>query len=217
MNSLHHRPARGAALSRFLLLTLPLLGLAGSGCGTAPTVGKVLFEGPQGTVYLQHIPDRSFQASHPINLEPDLLSRILKGLQIQDQERVLQNLLAGPSAPISVFSEDQIRFLAPLLAEGLRTAAADQRVEYRLRTSHNSSALGSLSVETTAGSLYAYRQALYVSLSQYRYTPDRTNSDDIAHRRLPDTSGLTNRTLLFTPHSALLPDRSPLPGTGLSG
>lgn len=200
-------------MGRFLLLALVLVGLGESGCGTAPTVGKVLYEGPQGTVYLQHIPDRSFQASHPVTLESDLLYKILTGLQIQDQERVLQNLLAGPSSPISVFSEDQIRFLAPLLAEGLRTATADQRVGYRLRTS----ALGSVSVETTAGSLYASSGALYVSLSQYRYVPNRTNLEDNAHRRLPDTSGLTNRTLLFTPHTALLPDSSPLPGTGLSG
>ena len=44
-----------------------------------------------------------------------------------------RNYLAGPSPSVPVFSDDQIQFLAPLLAEGLRTAAPDQVIEYRAR------------------------------------------------------------------------------------
>lgn len=208
MNDLRHQPTRNTPLRHLLLLTLILLGLAGAGCNTAPAVGTALFEGPQGTVYLQHLPDRAFQASHPITLEPALLARILQGLQIQERERVLQSLLAGSPSPVSVFSEDQIHFLAPLIAEGLRTATPDQRVEYRLRAQRNTLASESSSVETTAGSVYAYGPALYVSLSQYRYEPSLTNTDDIAHRRLPDSSGMANRTLIFTPLAAVLPGTS---------
>ena len=66
------------------------------------------------------MPDQSIQATHPIGLDPLLIAQILKGIEIQDQERGLQKLLIGPPPPVPVFSDDQIQFLAPLLAEGLR-------------------------------------------------------------------------------------------------
>jgi len=195
---------------------LALLCLVGTACGTTSPTGKVLFEDPRGTVLLKTIPDRSFQASHPINLEPTLLAQVLKGLQIQDQERALQSMLIGRSSPSPVFSEDQIRFLAPLLAEGLRTAAPDQCVEYRVQTTRKGSALESSITETTAGSLYAYGLSLYVTLSQYRYAPAQINVDSPPHGRLLDSSGLSNRTLHFTPSAAQRSDSFYRPAGGAS-
>ena len=51
----------------------------------------------------------------------------------------IQTLVCRPFNSVPVFSEDQIRFLAPLLAEGLRAAAPDQCVEYRVVTTHKGS------------------------------------------------------------------------------
>jgi hypothetical protein len=187
---------------------LALLCLAGTACSTTDQNTKILFEDPRGTVSLQTMSDRSIQATHPINLEPNLLAKILRGIEIQDQEHGVQKFLAARSSPVPVFSDDQIRFLAPLLAEGLRTAAPDQRIEYRVQTTHEGSMLESSTTETTAGSLYAYGRSLYVILSQYRYSPTRTNMNlnDMAYRsRPPDASGLLNRIVLFTPSDA---DRS---------
>jgi hypothetical protein len=69
--------------------------------------------------------------------------------------------------------------------------------------------LESSTTETTAGTVYVYGRSLYVTLSQYRYSPTRTNlttSGDMAYRsRSPDSSGLLNRIVLFTPSDA---DRS---------
>ena len=120
-------------------------------------------------------------------------------------------MIAGPSSPVPVFSDDQIQFLAPLLAEGLRTAAPDQRIEYRVQATYKGYALESSTTETTAGSLYAYGRQLYVTLSQYRYDPTRANMKRVGNMnsitgttgsRVPDSSGLLNRTLLFTPSDA---------------
>jgi len=181
---------------------LALYFLVVTACGTAAPAGKVLFEDPRGTVLLKPIPDRSFQASHPINLEPALLARALKGIEIQEQEHGLQKMLAGPPSSVPVFSEDQIRFLAPLLAEGLRKAAPDQCVEYHVQATSKGSALESSTTETTVGSLYSYGVSLYFSLSQYHYAPARTDTKNLAHGRLPDSTGLVNRTLVFTPSAA---------------
>ena len=182
---------------------LALLCLVGTACSTTDQNTKILFEDPRGTVSLQTMSDRSIQATHPINLEPNLLAKILRGVEIQDQEHGLQKYLAGRSAPVPVFSDDQIRFLAPLLAEGLRTATPDQRIEYRAQTTHEGSMFESSTTETTAGSLYAYGRSLYVTLSQYRYAPNQANLNSLDYRsRPPDYSGLQNRTLLFTPSDA---------------
>jgi hypothetical protein len=196
---------------------LALLCLVGAAC--SPT-GKILFDDPRGTVSLQTMSDQSIQATHPINLEPTLLAKILRGIEIQDQGHGLQKYLAGPASSVPVFSDDQIRFLAPLLAEGLRTAAPDQGIEYRVHTTLKGSMLESSTTETTAGSLYAYGRLLYVILSQYRYSPTRTNlttSGDMAYRsRSPDSSGLLNRILLFIPSDAQRSDAFDPPEGGKS-
>lgn len=174
-------------------------------CGTTGQTGKVLFDDSRGTVTLQTISDQSIHANHPINLDPTLVAQVLSGMAVQDQERGLQRLFGGAAAPFPVFSDDEIQFLAPLLAEGLRTAAPNQRIEYRVQTSQEGSLLESSITETTAGSLYAYGRSLYMTLSQYRYAPARANlhANDGAYRmNRPDSSGLQSRILLFSPSSA---------------
>ena len=208
-------------------LTVPLISillalfyLVGTACGLIAPTGKILFDDPRGTVSLQTMSDQSIQATHPVNLDPILLAQVLRGVEIQDQEHGLQQYLAGRSSPVPVFSDDQIRFLAPLLAEGLRTATPDQRIEYRVQTTQKGSMLESSTTETTAGSLYAYGKLLYVILSQYRYSPTRTNlttSGDMAYRsRRPDSSGLLNHIMLFTPSDALRSDAFDPPAGGKS-
>ncbi len=218
MAPLSRHPAGKLSHSRLLLLAL--LCLASTACGITGPTGKILFDDPRGTVSLQTMSDQSIQVSHPINLDQTLLAKILRGIEIQDQEHGIQKYLAGPSSSVPVFSDDQIRFLAPLLAEGLRTAAPDQRIEYRVNTTHTGSFLESSTTETTAGSFYAYGRMLYVILSQYRYSSTRTNlttAGDMAYRsRPPDSSGLLNRILLFIPSDAQRSDAFDPPEGGKS-
>jgi hypothetical protein len=198
---------------------LALLCVIGTACSTTAPTGTILFEDPRGTVSLQTMADQSIQATHPVTLEPTLIAQVLRGMEIQDQERGIQRLLAGRSSPVPVFSDDQIQFLAPLLAEGLRTAAPTERVAYRVQTTHQGSMLESSITETTAGSLYAYGRQLYVTLSQYRYSPTRANLNvnDTAYRMTrPDSSGLRDRNLLFTPSAAQRSDAFDLPTGGKS-
>ena len=210
-------------LSYSRLLLLALLCVAGTACSTTAPTGKILFEDPRGSVSLQTISDPSIQASHPINLEPVLLAQLLRALELHDEgfgrEHVkgLQYMISGAAATYyPLFSEDQVQFLAPLLAEGLRTATPNESIEYRVVTTHEASnRFQSPTTETTAGSLSAYGRQLYVILSQYRYNPILTNLSvrDSSGRQLTvDYSGLRYRTLRFTPKAALQAD-SPDPPT----
>lgn len=201
-------------LPRKTSIVLILLCLVFAACGTTTLSGKILFEDARGTVSLQTMPSQSIQATHPVTLEPILIAQILRGMVVQDQEHGIQRFLAGPSSPVPVFSDDQIQFLAPLLAEGLRTATPDQRIAYRVQTTHQGSMFESSIQETTAGSLYAYGRQLYLTLSQYRYAPARANLNvnDTAYRMSrPDYSGLRERILLFTPSTAQRSDPFDLP------
>jgi len=216
-----HSTGKGSLLPA---LVLALLCLIGTACATTAPSGKILFDGPDGTVSLQTISDRSIQANHPIDLEPALLTQLLSGIELHDEGlgehhvKGIQTILEGKAGlNYPVFSEAQIQFLAPLLGEGLRTATANQSVEFRVvTTQEGSNRLQSPTRETTAGSLYAYGRQLYVILSQYNYNPMLTNMGmaEASHRSQDplDYSGLKHRSLRFTPKAALRAD-SPDPPT----
>jgi hypothetical protein len=206
------------------LLLLTLLCLVGTSCSTTAPTGKILFDDPRGTVSLQAISDPSIHANHPINLEPALLAQLLTGIELHDEGlgehhvRGFQTLIEGKDAlTYPAFSEDHVQFLAPLLAEGLRTANANQSVEFRVvTTKEGSNRFQSPTTETSTGSLYVYGRQLYVILTQYNYNPMLTNLGmaEASHRSQDplDYSGLKHRTLRFTPKAALRAD-SPDPPT----
>jgi hypothetical protein len=213
---------RKLSLSHVLLLAL--LCVLGTACSTVAPTGKILFEDPRGSVSLQTISDRSIQANHPITLEPALLTQLLTGIQLHDEGlgehhvKGLQTLLEGKAAlTYPAFSEDQIQFLAPLIAEALRKATPNESVEFRVvTTTEGSNRFQSATKETTTGSLYVYGRQLYVILSQYNYNPMLTNMsmNEASHRSQDplDYSGLKYRSLQFTPKAALRID-SPDPPT----
>jgi hypothetical protein len=207
--------ARKLSCSRSLLLALFCLVV--TACSTTAQTGKIIFDDPRGTVSLQTISDRSIQANHPINLEPALLAQLLRGVEISDQDLGhnhvvgFQSVVIGAYPSVPVFSDDQISFLAPLLAEGLRTATSNQSVAYRVVTTREgANRFQSPTTETTTGSLYAYGRQLYVILSQYRYNQMVTNlnlRDSFGRENTVDSSNLRDRVLLFTPQAAQRIDR----------
>jgi len=200
-------------LSHGRLLLLALLCVAGTACGTTAQSNKVLFEDPRGTVSLQTISDQAIQASHPIDLKPALIARVLSGMQIQEYLQYYQQTMTG-EAITPVFLPEEVQFLAPRIAKALSTAATGEAVAF-LITSPRPGTGSLVYMETTAGSLYAYDQSLYVTLSQYRYDPMLTNMHYAAYRPRPlDPSGLRNRILLFTPSAALRSDNVHRPEGG---
>jgi hypothetical protein len=100
---------------RYNLCTLASLGLALllTGCSTAPEVDLTLHDSDRGTITLERISDRSFQAAHPITLPPDTLTRVLRGILVREELGLVQNLMAGKSEIRRVFSDDEVAYLAP--------------------------------------------------------------------------------------------------------
>ncbi|HVG02498.1 MAG TPA: hypothetical protein VM842_06375, partial [Nitrospira sp.] len=192
-----------------------------SGCATGSRVDLLVRESAQGSVYLDRLPDRRFQASHPIKLDEALIGRTLQGIMIREETGLLRTLTSNQKPSVPVFSESEIAFLAPAMTEGLKQAAPDQQVGFRLIQASDSgyreragAAVGSSepplrrsSLETTSGRVFAYGRSLYVYLTEYRQRRDDPDTVNMPNRRVPEASGLLNRQISFVPAEVLRPDQ----------
>jgi hypothetical protein len=207
-------PSRRSFLCRLVCL---LLTASAWGCASTPELDVVIAESPRGSVYLERIPDRTFQAAHPLKMHRDTLARALRGILIKPDPGLLRSLMVRESAMMPAFTEEEVRFLTPLVEEGLARAASDQQVGFRLiqpgpgperlvgaEVGSSDSAPTPQSVRST-GFLYAYGRSLYVTLREYRVRPeaDRIN---MANRDIPDRTGLLNRDVSFVPAAAARPE-----------
>ena len=162
--------------------------LIATACSIGPEHDITLYETDRGAVYLERISDRSLQAAHPITLSADTMARVLRGVAVKENRGLLGSIILGKPEAVQVFRDEDVQFLAPLLAEGLTRAASDQKVGFRVVQT-------GMPWESTTGSFYAYRQSLYLTipwlipLSQYG-----------AGGQAPPP------TILFFPESAKRPD-----------
>ena len=208
---------------RFFLLGLHLFGgcvLTLAGCATGPDVDEMIKDSPRGSVYLERISDRSFQAAHPIKVDVLTIARVVSGVYVRNDHSTLQTFFSGKPDALRAFSDEEVTFLTPLIAEGLRRAAPDQQVGFRIAQigipghAHNTGGgVGSSEPpltlhprESTTGVIHAYGRSLYLTLTEYRLRAEPANTINMANRRLPDDTGLLNHTVLFVPEAAKRPD-----------
>jgi len=193
------------------------------GCSTGPHIDETIAtDAAHGSVYLERIPDRQFQAAHPIKLDHSLIERTLRGVMVRQQQDVLQSLVAGQAAAVPAFSEVDIAFLSPGIAEALTRAAPDQQVGFRVTqtgaptySQRTGAAVGSSEPplalspkEYTSGAIYAYGRSLYLALTEYRHRPARPDTVNMPNRNVPDQTGLINHDVFFVPEVAWRSDLS---------
>ena len=209
---MHYYQSVALALVGVLLIT---------GCTNASRVDLLVRDSAQGSVYLDRLPDRQFQASHPIRLDQTVIARSLQGMMIREETGLLRTLTSNQKPTVPVFSGSEVAFLAAAIAEGLKLAASDQQVGFRLIQASDGgyreragAAVGSSepplrrsSPETTSGRVFAYGRSLYVYLTEYRQRRDDPERVNMPNRRIPEPSGLLNRQVLFVPAEALRSDQ----------
>lgn len=193
-----------------------------SGCAHPPEVDTIVHEAPRGSVYLERNPDRGFNAAHPITIDEGVIVRTLSGVRVSERKTVLQTAFSKQAATTRAFSEEDIRFLAPLLTAALRQAAPDQQVGFQVRryppelsySSKSGAGVGSSDplltnatlLETTSGHLLAKDQWLYLTVSEFRKRAEQSDTINMANRRLPDSTGQADKELVFEPKEALKPN-----------
>src|SRR5262245_32280410 len=159
-------PARGYL--KFYLCAVLIF----SACSTGSELETKIDESPQGAVYLKRITDRSFQAAHPIKIDSGTIALVLSGIRIRESQD------ASPDVR-RAFSGSEVGYLAPFISDGLRRAASDQQIGFRVDRGSPR--------ESAALVLYAYGRSLYVTLNE-------------------TGTGIANRTVSFVPEAAKRPD-----------
>jgi hypothetical protein len=119
---------------------------------------------PQGSVRLEEVADWEFEASHPSTIDLATLDGLLRGVMISDAQTDLSNLPVDGSKPMTVFSDEDVHYLAPLLAQALSQAQPEYVVAFRLSSSAGSGS------EPTAGTLYVQNDRLYLTVTEHRGT-----------------------------------------------
>lgn len=223
-----HRPhARSTSPRIWAALAILFAGYL-AGCGLLSPHRTPLYDGPQGAVLLENVPERGatagfrstvgLDAAHPVILEPNVVAAALQGIQIKTSSS-LGSLLDTSGPPTPVFSEEDIAFLAPLISTALTKATPAQFVRFRLHRPSTEvgpverigAAAGSAPpatgrAEQTSGALYVYGRSLHFTLTEYRYSPERPETVHMANRKITDPTGLTGRVVSFIPAAALRSD-----------
>lgn len=212
MRRIHTKPGSAAVALAACLIA--------SGCSSAPRHGLTIHDSPRGSIYLEQIPDASFQATHPIVLEPDTIARALRGIQVRDGRNTLQALLASRPEPSRAFSDEEADFFAPLIASAFSKAGSGQWIGFRIAqtappsySKKEGAGLGSSEPpptlaprEITSGVLFAYGRSLQIHLTRFRSGSQKRSMIDGPNRHYADQTGLTGRELVFFPKEAQRPD-----------
>ena len=153
-----------------LLFKTPALRIAGlflslsllpAGCSTLHNWygWSSIHKSAKGSVYLQEVADWSFEADHPAIIDHETVLSAVQGIIAEDVKNLSTNLPAGGSTPMSVFSDEDAEFLAPLLAHGLSQAKPEQIVGFTVSPSAGSG------TEPAAGTLYLSKGSLYLTIN----------------------------------------------------
>jgi hypothetical protein len=154
-------------IASVLLCEASLLSQACS-VGTKSTAG-LQPKTPQATVYFDEVADWSFEAAHPAVIDQATIAQALQGLFIIDQDSQHSSSADG-SKPMRVFSDEDVEYLAPLLARALSQAQPEFVVAFRLSSSAGSGS------EPTAGTVYIKDQELFVTLTAHHGTLSQTDA-----------------------------------------
>lgn len=178
-------------IARTLLAAVPLC-LFPLGCSSLNTVTTV-HQNAKGSVALEEVTDWSFEASHPTMVDSATIAKALRGVQRDDTQPVSAKMSVGGGKPMRVFSDEDVEFLAPLLAQALSHAKPEQIVGFRLSSSAGSGS------EPTTGTLYAQRASLYLTLTQYQGKPAKSGSSWFGRQSTDSTS---TKVVSFIPSTA---------------
>ncbi|MFO0707815.1 MAG: hypothetical protein U0412_13270 [Nitrospira sp.] len=189
-------------------------------CAGTPEFDAPIGNSAIGSVFLERVPDRSFQAAHPTKLDSSTLRTALDNVLVEDTHLSLSTLLSQKSQPVRAFTEAETAFLAPLLSEGLRQAAPDQQVGFTVLHTHvlfpdrdvvgagvgsNAAAVPVATREESAGAVFVHGRSLHLEIRRLHIRPDRPDAVNMPNRRLPDRTGLTDHALSFAVPAARRP------------
>jgi len=178
-----------------------LLSLA-NGCSWTPRVETPMYEGPQASLTLTTVSEPTFAASHPVKLKSDTVQRLLRGLQIRQNNRLLQKIFSGEPAPQPVFTEAQIELFTPQLVKAFSQATPEEQI--RLQSSSD----GSKDICEIRGTMFVQDQDLHIAMrfvTHHSHTSIKSRGKGIR----PDQDGRGTPVMVFSPKEAIRGEAQP--------
>ncbi|MDK2742801.1 MAG: hypothetical protein NDI90_07770 [Nitrospira sp. BO4] len=193
-------------------------------CQSRPFQTATMYDDASRFVRLEVDPSRGGGHSHPAAITTEEMIGVLSGVMIEEPPRLVSalSLLIKDDEPRRhpAFSDTEISFFAPYLAEGLRTAKSEEIVTFG-QTSQKTALLDKVAsggMFVTSGGTFIDGDELHFILGNYRsptnYAPDPGFGATLDGRSTPLQPIAPQRTeLYFEPITAVSPSREGLFGS----
>lgn len=179
------------------------------GCAVPHVPSRVIYEDPVNFVRLEE--DSEVLAewppshhSHPYNIEPEKLRKILSGLMVQEHWIALKRWIRGESPLVPTFTEEELTLLSTRIAEALAEAKYDERITFYLSEPQTFARR-----IITTGGLYIHGTELHMLLGNWRIIYGIPAYGMIYDRRYPmRPTAAKGFDLRFQPPEAVVPTKS---------
>ncbi len=151
----------------FFIFNLSLAAIA-AGCAIPQIPSRTVYEDPVNYVRLEIdaavLPEWPPSAhDHPAFISVEEMTRILKGLAVQEHRISIQRWFQGEAPKVPAFGEEEIALLAPRLSEALAQVRQNERVTYYLSKPQTS-----VKRIVTSGGLYVQGTELHFLLGNWQ-------------------------------------------------
>lgn len=191
-------------LVRTLLCSTVIILTVQFGCSSLPPP-RTSYQDPITSIRL-YIDERADTGhSHPGQVRPDQMARVLGGLRVVPRSGYISSLITGQPQANPAFSSSEIQMLAPRLSAALAEATPQEVVTFYRRVSD-----ASVGLAITSGGMFLQDNVLYVVLANNRNLPTEgmnqnmvTDFDPIESPLIPISR--TSFRVEFTPPTAIVP------------
>jgi hypothetical protein len=142
--------------------------------------------------------------AHPKAFTVEQVTRLLKGLIVQEHRVWIQKWFQGDAPLVPVFKEEEVTLLAPQLAEAFAAAQYNERITFYLSQPQTS-----VKRVITSGGLYVHDDLLHVILGNWQIVYGIPTYGMIYDRRYPmRPTAAKGFDLFFEPSAAVVKQRS---------
>ena len=138
-----------------------------TGCAAPHFFTVTIYESPNRVVKLQALSGANDGKgfSHPADIPEEKLAAVMRGLQIEIQKSPLSIPFLGRSVEVGrrrVFSEAEVKFLAPQLVKGLAQATPEELITF-----YENAEVSDFYELTTSGGVYVEGEEIHFLISNF--------------------------------------------------
>ena len=165
-------------------------------CSWTPQIETELHNSSRGIVSLRTMEDNSLRADHPVDITMTTMEQILRGAHKFRDPRLIEGLITDDDKPKRLFSQAQIRFLAPLLSSALAQATPEEEVLFQCTSDYEGA-------PPIKGNILVHHSTLFFSWKESLSTPKVLAKQHRQPGALMDPSMPQGHMITFFPNEAV--------------